>query len=194
MLPKLRPRFPPSRFHNSANHQAGLVAHGPEPDRLIHLGNLLSRFVEYELCKLHGRSFHLPQAVNRLAYDPNTGGTHVISTGVCYVPSTSPREHRIVDEFGFAFRALDVEHQCLIIVDHFGGVELIEDLRMLPRDGGQGGCGGGDCESFLRGIVAGAGIQSRLDKAWDALDVEWRKRERGMRELRRQEDAERSGG
>jgi len=188
IMPKLRPPRPlPSRYGNVMGHRAGNVCHGPEFDRLMYLGNLLARWSEYELCKLHGRSFHLPQAVNRLAYDPNTGGTHVISTGVCYVPSTSPREHRIVDEFGFAFRALDSEHQCLIVVDHFGGVELIEDLRILPlnvsasngRDGG---------ESFLRGIVGGgSGIQARLDLAWGALDVEWRKRERGMRELRKKE-------
>lgn len=177
------------------------------PDRLVYLGSLVSRWAEYESIRIAGRAFSLPPSMQCLRYDVHTGGVHVVSEGPCYIASTAKKEHRIVEEFGFAFRSLETHHQVLILVDHFDGFEIVEQLMIFSGEGERrrffgeicgGGRDAGEGERSLSGEGESCsrpskGIQARLDLAWTALNVEWRKREREMKELKRREIKDREG-
>jgi len=202
------------------DRQVSSASDAVSPDRLVYLGSLVSRWAEYESIRIAGRAFSLPPSMQCLRYDVHTGGVHVVSEGPCYIPSTAKKEHRIVEEFGFAFRALDTRHQVLILVDHFDGFEIVEQLMIFSGDGerrrffGEICGGGGKDKDGLEGGEDGggnggrkesedvgggsrspssSGIQARLDLAWTALNVEWRKREREMKALKREEIKDREG-
>lgn len=194
------------------DRQAPNARDAVSPDRLVYLGSLVSRWAEYESIRIAGRAFSLPPSMQCLRYDVHTGGVHVVSEGPCYIASTAKKEHRIVEEFGFAFRALDTRNQVLILVDHFDGFEIVEQLMIFSGDGERRRffgeiCGGGKSEGNNgeegsggeRGDDGGSrspsssGIQARLDLAWTALNVEWRKREREMKALKREEIKDREG-
>ena len=96
------------------------------------LARLLERYVERELAALHGRAASLP--VIRYRWGKNELGHLVpLNEGACYANGTRPREHDIVDEFGYVFRELCDEDQEIVVTEYFLGEKEWRDLAVKRR-------------------------------------------------------------
>ena len=90
---------------------------------------LLTRWLERESIRIHGRAMRLPDLSFRWEKNP-LGHFVVVAGGYCTERRTTPREHDLVDEFGYAVRSLPELDQALIITRRIGSTAEWETLGM----------------------------------------------------------------
>ena len=148
------------------------------------LANLVSAWAEHELRRLHlSSSLYFSGDFFRWHCDPN-----LLKMGGCdpwkpidahpasnlMVRSTSPSPHTTLDEFGYCFRSLPMEIQCLITISHFEGYAMLHDLRILQ--------GEGEWRTWMTYFEALSPAREELSRiiaaSWLALRLAWRHRPR----------------